>query len=97
MSTVHFVSMNVCVRHACSTYRGQKVLHFLGTGLTGGDEPLCGCWELNPHLLEEQFVLLTTEPSLYPQVQLLMTFWSDFMVVVVRLNTTFVLYLAYIT
>ena len=27
------------------------------TGVTGGCEPLCGCWELNPGPLEEQLVL----------------------------------------
>jgi len=29
-------------------------------------EPPCGCWELNSGPLEEQSVLLTTEPSLQP-------------------------------
>jgi hypothetical protein len=28
---------------------------------------VCGCWELNSRHLEEQSVLLTTEPSLQPQ------------------------------
>jgi hypothetical protein len=31
---------------------------------TDGDKPPCGCWELNSGLLEEQPVLLTSEPSL---------------------------------
>ena len=31
-----------------------------------GREPPCGCWELNSGPLEEQSVLLTTEPSLQP-------------------------------
>jgi hypothetical protein len=31
-----------------------------------GCEPPCGCWDLNSGLLEEQSVLLTTEPSLQP-------------------------------
>jgi hypothetical protein len=31
-------------------------------------EPPCGCWDLNSEPLEEQSVLLTTEPSLQPQV-----------------------------
>ena len=35
------------------------------TGVSMSD-PL-GCWELNPDSLEEQSVLLTTEPSLQPQ------------------------------
>ena len=29
-----------------------------------GCEPLCGCWALNSEPLEEQSMLLTTEPSL---------------------------------
>ena len=33
---------------------------------THGCEPPCGCWELNSGPLEEQSVLLTTEPSLQP-------------------------------
>jgi hypothetical protein len=37
-----------------------------GTGVTGGCEPPWGCWELNTGPLEEQPVLLTTEPSLQP-------------------------------
>jgi hypothetical protein len=35
--------------------------------ITDGCEPPCGCWELNSGLLEEQSVLLTTEPSLQPK------------------------------
>jgi hypothetical protein len=34
--------------------------------ITDGCEPPCGCWELNSGPLEEQSVLLTTEPSLQP-------------------------------
>jgi hypothetical protein len=33
---------------------------------TDGCEPPCGCWKLNSGPLEEQLVLLTTEPSLQP-------------------------------
>jgi hypothetical protein len=36
--------------------------------ITDDCEPPCGCWELNSEPLEEQSVLLTTEPSLQPQV-----------------------------
>ena len=32
--------------------------------ITDGCEPPCGCWELNSGPLEEQAVLLTSEPSL---------------------------------
>jgi len=38
-----------------------------------GCEPPCGCWELNSRPLEEQSVLLTTEPSLQPGKEFLFT------------------------
>ena len=34
--------------------------------ITDGCEPSCGCWELNSGPLEEQAMLLTSEPSLQP-------------------------------
>jgi hypothetical protein len=34
--------------------------------ITDGCEPPCGCWDLNSGPLEEQWVLLTAEPSLQP-------------------------------
>jgi hypothetical protein len=34
--------------------------------ITDGCEPLCGCWDLNSEPLEEQSVLLPTEPSHQP-------------------------------
>jgi hypothetical protein len=43
-----------------------KVVGFPGTGFTVSCELPCGCCELNPDPLEEQPVLLTTEPSLQP-------------------------------
>ena len=36
--------------------------------ITDGCEPPCGCWELNLGPLEEQSVLLTSEPSLHLQM-----------------------------
>ena len=36
------------------------------SGVTDGCELPCGCWESNPGPLEEQPVLLTTEPALQP-------------------------------
>ena len=39
--------------------------------ITDGCEPPCGCWELNSGPLEEQSVLLITEPSLQPNTQVL--------------------------
>ena len=35
--------------------------------ITDGCEPPCGCWELNSGPLEEQSVLLPTEPRLQSQ------------------------------
>ena len=46
-------------------YRGQKVIRSR-TGVPDGCEPPCGFWELNPDPLQEQQMLLTTEPSLQP-------------------------------
>ena len=43
---------------------GQKTAPDL---IPDGCEPPCGCWELNSGPLEEQTMLLTTEPSLQPQ------------------------------
>ena len=47
--------------------------------ITDGCESPCGCWELNSEPLEEQSVLLTTEPPLQPQ-PVLLSFESCFMV-----------------
>ena len=41
---------------------------FPGTGVIAGHEPPCGRWELNLGPLEKQPVLLTTKPSLQPQI-----------------------------
>jgi hypothetical protein len=53
------------------TYEHTVDFHSLQThqkrasdSITDGCEPPCGCWELNSGPLEEQSVLLTTEPSL---------------------------------
>jgi hypothetical protein len=39
-----------------------------GTGVTGGCEPPCGCWELDLGPLQEQFGLLTAELPLKPSI-----------------------------
>jgi hypothetical protein len=44
------------------TRRGRK-----SDLIMGGCEPPCGCWKLNSGPLEEQSVLLTAEPSLWPK------------------------------
>jgi hypothetical protein len=42
--------------------------------ITDGCEPPCGGWELNSGPLEEQLVLLSSEPSLQPHVSLVFLF-----------------------
>lgn len=37
-----------------------------GTGGIDGYEGPCGCWTLNPDLLQEKQVFFVTEPSLHP-------------------------------
>jgi len=41
------------------------------TGIPDSCELPCGCWELNLDPLEEQSVLLSTEPSLQPHATIL--------------------------
>lgn len=48
--------------YALCTWRPEKNIRFSGTGVIDGFEPC----ELNLSLLEEQLVLLSTEPSLQP-------------------------------
>jgi hypothetical protein len=36
--------------------------------ITNGYESPCGCWDLNSEPLEEQPMLLITEPSLQPNI-----------------------------
>lgn len=57
--------------------KGQGSVGASGTGITGGCEVPWGCWEPNPGPLEEQRVLLATEPSLQPQHR---TFFKHFSV-----------------
>jgi hypothetical protein len=46
--------------------------------ITDGCEPPCGSWELNSEPLEEQSVLVTSEPSLQPKRHILFFFFSFF-------------------
>ena len=45
----------------------QRSEEGVGTGVTDTCQLPCGCWESNPGSLQEQSMLLTTEPSLQPQ------------------------------
>jgi hypothetical protein len=54
----------LCIWVHCSClFRHQKRA---SDPITDGCEPPCHCWELDSGPLEEQSVLLTTEPSLLP-------------------------------
>ena len=52
------LSAYVCISYACLVLREKRALNPLGL------EPSCRCWELNPHALQEQPVLLNAETSL---------------------------------
>lgn len=58
------VCMYVYHIHPWYPQKSEEGIKFPGTGVTVGWEPRCGCWEPNPVPLEEQSVLLFTEPSL---------------------------------
>ena len=52
----------MCIHCSCLQTHQKRTSDFI----TDGCEPPCGGWELNSVPLEEQSVLLTTEPSLQP-------------------------------
>jgi hypothetical protein len=52
----------LCVRVHCHCLQTHQKR--VSDPITDGCEPPRGCWELNSGLLEEESVLLTTEPSL---------------------------------
>lgn len=57
----------VCHHVSAATYRNQKrAWHRITWPRSYSCELLSGCWELNHSLLEEQPVLLTSEPPLQP-------------------------------
>jgi hypothetical protein len=45
-------------------YTPEESMGSSGSTVITGCEPPCGCWELNSGPLEDEPVLLTTEPSL---------------------------------
>jgi hypothetical protein len=51
--------------HQCQ-WKPYESFRSPGTGVTGGCELPCECWEMNPGPLEEQPVLLVIESWLYP-------------------------------
>lgn len=57
--------MHVCTPCVCLVLAEASRVHQT-LGVTSSCEVTCGCWNLNPGLLEQQ-VLLPTEPRLQPQ------------------------------
>ena len=54
--------------------------------ITVGCELPCGCWDLNSGPLEEQSVLLTTEPSLQPVIHSLYCLLPDIQIDILSLQ-----------
>lgn len=55
--------MCVCAPHVCLVPTEAR-RGYVTPGVTDSSESLPGCWEFNPGPVEEQPVLLTTEPDL---------------------------------
>jgi hypothetical protein len=57
-----------CVSASCvqCSWRLEERVRSLETGGVDGSELTCGCWELNVESLEQQQMLLSTEPSVSP-------------------------------
>ena len=57
-----FYLLHIKVHYSCLQTHQERV----SDPITDGCEPPCGCWDLSSGPLEDQSVLLTTEPSLQP-------------------------------
>lgn len=59
----------VCVHnvHVWCQQMSEEVVRSLETIVMDGCELQCGCWESDSRLLQEQLVLLNTQPSLQPK------------------------------
>jgi hypothetical protein len=64
-----FLNLFIICVYAVAIFRHSRRGHQIF--VTDGCEPPCGCWELNSGPLEEQSVLLTTEPSHQPRISAL--------------------------
>jgi hypothetical protein len=53
----------MCIHYSCLQTLQKRHQIFVTDGC---EPPPCGCWDLNSGPLEEQSVLLTTEPSHQP-------------------------------
>lgn len=68
-----WVSTFVYVNCMCAWYlQGPEGFLSPRTGATGCYKPPYGCWELNLSTLQEQQVVLAPEPSLQPQIYILL-------------------------
>lgn len=63
ISRVWMFYLYVCTCTTC-VWRSEEGIGHLGSTIIGDCGPLCGFWEPNPTLLQEQQVLLTSKPSL---------------------------------
>lgn len=61
-----FACIRLCVPQACLVHEVRRWYWIPGTGVMVRCESPCGCWELNSVSLQEQQMLLTTEPSVQP-------------------------------
>lgn len=69
MCMMFLPSCTMCVSNALKPAVGARDHR---TGVTGGCEPPCGCWKLNPGLLQEPQMLWISEPSVrFPLIQAL--------------------------
>jgi hypothetical protein len=59
-------AMSMYYVHSWCLQRPEEDAGSSGTGVMNGCDPPCGCQEWNSGPLEEQPVLLTSEPSLQP-------------------------------
>jgi len=56
----------------------EEGIRFPGTSIIGTCDLPCECWEPNPGPLQEQQVLLISEPSIFTVYILLSLFWFWF-------------------
>ena len=65
-SLYYYFLLKIYLVYVCEYTSLQTYQERASDLVTEGWELACGCWELNSGPLEEQSVLLTTEPSLQP-------------------------------
>jgi hypothetical protein len=70
----------------CLVPTGARRVRFPETGVTNGFELQYGCWESYLGPLEEQPVLLTTEPSLLPLSEIIFLLCQNVDIVIKRIT-----------